>query len=327
MKLVYPIYLDTPMMTGFLASLEGGIVEEADLESKTGDAKEKTARGSLSANVSSLLSGILGGGAEIGLARKVSESLESHYKSTVRFPSTALFIRLRNLLMEQGQINVLESQHDLSDICVGDFIEFAGTALPNPAYQIRRAFSQLVPVIESYYRIVDSQIDQKLAELETIQYGNAFEYGGEEIIIQSRKQANAARSIVAADQKLKQSEAASYQQIGKVLTDLFPEGHTDTLLFKVTDFHAVCRVYSTFARNESIDEICDADWRCLGKVIGVISDSEEYDFLKGAPVSYIARDQFTELASALNNENLRIQTTEPVISGPGVVVATMAIFV
>ena len=327
MELVYPIYLDTPMMTGFLASLEGGIVEEANLESKTGDAREKTASGSLGANVSSLLSGILGGGAEIGLARKVSESLESHYKSTVRFPSTALFIRLRNLLLEQGQIKVLESQQDLSDISIGDFVEFEGTGLPNPAYQIRRAFGQLVPVIESYYGIVDSQIDQKLAELETIKYGNTFEYGGEEIIIQNKKQANAARNIIVADQKLKQSEAASYQQIGEVLTDLFPEGHTDTILFRMADFHAICRVYSTFARNESIDEICDANWRCLGKVIGIVSGSEEYDFLKGAPVSYIARDQFTELASALNNENLRIQTTEPVVSGPAVVVATMAIFV
>jgi len=41
MELVYPIYLDIPMMTTFLGSLQGGIIEETNIESKTSDTQEK----------------------------------------------------------------------------------------------------------------------------------------------------------------------------------------------------------------------------------------------------------------------------------------------
>ncbi len=34
MELVYPIYLDAPMMMAFLGSLKGGIAEEATIENK-----------------------------------------------------------------------------------------------------------------------------------------------------------------------------------------------------------------------------------------------------------------------------------------------------
>jgi hypothetical protein len=50
--LVYPIYLDVPMMTAFLGSLEGGIVEEADVESKSKDAGEKLQQASIKAKLS-----------------------------------------------------------------------------------------------------------------------------------------------------------------------------------------------------------------------------------------------------------------------------------
>ena len=174
---------------------------------------------------------------------------------------------------------------------------------------------------------MDSQYDMKITELETMQYGNTFEYGDQEIVIQNRKQATALQKRIAAEQRFKQSEAASYQQIGQVLADLFPEEHTDAILFNAGGFQAVCRVYPAFARDERIDEIYDAHWRCLGKVVGIISASKEYSFLKDAPISYIARDQFEEFTRALSTEGLNIETTDPIIAGPALMIATLAIFV
>jgi hypothetical protein len=132
MALVYPVYLDTPMMTAFLASLEGGILEEANVEGKSADTKEKSGKASLSAKVSGLLTSVLsleGGG---DFSRKVSESLESQYKGTVRFPNAALFIRLRDLLLEQNLVKQLDTTANLDHVKVGDLLEFQGTARPTP---------------------------------------------------------------------------------------------------------------------------------------------------------------------------------------------------
>src|SRR5690625_1437159 len=116
MRLVYPIYLDTPMMTGSLASLPGGLLEQADLESRTFDAKERSTDMRAKGAFSGFLSNFISGEAEGGLVRRVSEDLESHYKGTVRFPSASLFISLRDLLREKGNIIELDSAEKLSGL-------------------------------------------------------------------------------------------------------------------------------------------------------------------------------------------------------------------
>jgi hypothetical protein len=327
MALVYPIYLDTPMMTGFLASLEGGIIEEANLESKTGDSKEKAGSATLKAGVSNLLSGILGIGAEAELTRKVSESLESQYKGTVRFPNAALFIRLRDLLLDQKQVKLIDSQSKLASVSIGDIVEFRGSATPNPAYQIRHAFGQIQPLIEAYYNIADAQFDQEVVKVENTPVSGTYESGNDKIVIQNKKQISALCDTIRANQKSKRSEAALYQMVNKVLTGLFLKDSIDTLLFKAKDFQVVCRVYPVFARNERILDIHDASWHCLGKVIGIIPETDKFDLLKGSPISYFAKDLFPDLAGLLKNDSLNIKITEPIIPGPLIILATMAIFV
>ena len=77
MALVYPIYLDTPMMTAFLASLEGGIIEEADVEGKTVTSEERARSASIGAKVSKLITGFLDIEGKGELTKRVADSLES----------------------------------------------------------------------------------------------------------------------------------------------------------------------------------------------------------------------------------------------------------
>lgn len=326
MELVYPIYLDVPMMTGFLASLEGGIVEEAEMERRSGDAKEKSARGGLSVSVSGLLSSVLGGGAETELARKVSEELESHYRGTVRYPTSSLFIRLRSLLLNRESIVVLDEGSDLSDIQLGDIVEFDGLAKPNPAYQIRHAFDQLFPIVVASLDMAEAEIDQKIAELAGTRKNSVIEIDDEQITIRDKRHSDSIRAMLESQKSIQQSQAAVYQAIGKILSDLFRHEGADIVVFESSSWKSVARIYPIFARNEQVTELHDAHWRCLGKVVGVIGDQEEYDLLKGSPVSYLAKDQFDELASSLRSEEFNIKTTKPIIEGPAIIVATMAIF-
>lgn len=329
MRLVYPIYLDTLMMTGFLASIEGGLVEEADLERREGNAVERTSNASLKAGVSGLLSGIFSGGADAGLSREVSESLESQYKGTVRFPNAALFIRLRELLLAAENIVEVVDEGQLSNVEVGDIVEFQGVAMQNPAQQIQSLFEQLFPILAAAAEAEDAKLIQQQVEIEAAQFrkGMSITIGEQDFPFETRKDLKTLVTMFETMRKVKQAELTSFEAIGNALQTLFTEhATTGSLVFEAEGFRVVCRVYPAFARNEQISDIYDAHWRCLGKVIDVIPAEREYNLLKGAPAGYIAREHFGELATALDNEHFRLETTDPVVHGPALVVATLAIF-
>ncbi len=64
----------------------------------------------------------------------------------------------------------------------------------------------------------------------------------------------------------------------------------------------------------------------VGEIGTVLKDSDEYDLLKDAPISYFARDQFGSFTQLLNNENLSIKLTDSKVKGPAIIAAPLAIF-
>lgn len=326
MALVYPVYIDLPMMTAFLASLEGGVIEEADIEGKSSNVQERAKTGSLGAKVAGILSSIVDIEGKGEFAKKVNDSLESQYKGTVRFPSAALFIRLRDLLLEQDLVKVINEDSKLEDFATGDLVEFEGQASPNPSYQIRRAFGQMLPLVELNQKLVETQTDQAIALLQDVKPNQSVKLGDMEHTFQNANEIKAARENLKASKQNSQNELAGYQTMAQMLNNLFPEDKMDTLLFRAEDFRFICRVYPIFARDERIQDIHDAQWRCIGKVIGKLSESQSHDLLKGSPIGYLAKDQFPAFASSLNNDHLNVEVTEPMISGPALIVATLGIF-
>lgn len=326
MALVYPVYLDTPMMTSFLASLEGGVMEEASIEGKSGGTKEKAGKASLGSKVSGLLSSVLNIEGSGEFSKKVSESLESQYKGTIRFPNAALFIRLRDLMFAQNLVKKLNSNTSFNELSVGDLFEFQGVAKPTPNYQIRRAFGQLLPLLEPYQKMSETQLEQQQSLLKNAKPNKSLKLGNEEINFQDQNHINTVRDLLKYQQQNTQNDMVIFQQIGKVLDGLFPEDSTGTLIFKSDSLQVICRVYNAFARNERIQDIYDAEWNCLGKVIGIVKESETYDLFRGHPIGYLAKNTFSNLAASLNNDDLNIEVEEPVIKGPAILMAALSIF-
>lgn len=117
-----------------------------------------------------------------------------------------------------------------------------------------------------------------------------------------------------------------YRTMGSLVEGLFPQDTMEMILFKSPTFQAIGRVYKALARDERIRDIYDAEWHCLGKVIATLSESDEYDLLQGSPIGYMAKDAFPDLAKSLQTDTVNVRTTEPVVKGPAVIVATLAIF-
>lgn len=313
------------MMTAFLASLEGGFVDEASIESKTISTDERARSASIAARVSKLVSGFLDAEGKGELTKKIADSLESQYKSTVRFPNAALFVKLRDLLIEQGVIKPLRLQENFRALKTGDLVEFQGIASPNPLYQLRRAFNQLLPLFEPIKEIEVNQAEQQIAFLRTASIGQSYKESDQEIIFESQEQIDTLITFLQAKQNVARSEISTFHSVGKVLSGLFPQNELDTLVFQAEQFDAVVHVYPAFARNERLQDILAGEWLCIGKVIGVIEESDSYDLMKDSPITYV-KNAFLSLVGGLKNEDLNIETSNPEVEGPAVIVAALAIF-
>jgi hypothetical protein len=162
--------------------------------------------------------------------------------------------------------------------------------------------------------------------LKNAKLNKPIKLGSEEITFQDQNQLNTSRDLLKYQQQNIQNEMVVFQQIGKVMDGLFPDDGTGILLFDAEILRVICRVYQAFARNERIQDVYDADWHCLGKVIGVVKESETFDLFRGHPIGYLAKHIFPNLAASLNNEDLNIEVSESVINGPALIVAALAIF-
>ncbi|HSD58777.1 MAG TPA: hypothetical protein VLB04_11395, partial [Methanotrichaceae archaeon] len=127
------------------------------------------------------------------------------------------------------------------------------------------------------------------------------------------------------------SECEKFLAVGETLDKLVPVEGMDVLLVKASGFNVICYVYASFARNERIQDIYDANWNYIGKVIKVIPSSDEYDFFKRFPISYLAKnaifDFWDGFKKGIKNEKISIEITDTNIQGPTIIIAPLAIFI
>lgn len=327
MELVYPIYLDTPMMTAFLASLEGGISEETSIEGKTTNSKEKSGKVSFGIKVSELISSLVGANAEADLSRKVSDNLESQYKSTIKFPNATLFIRLRNLLAEQNVIKKIDSLKSFDKVSIGDIIEVQGLTKSPPSFELRNIATQLMPVVIPALKLQEMQIENEKNNLKSFPITRK-DKGGMQFTKIENEEINITELNKFFDKKIQdvQNQSLYLQEVGKTLHILFPEEHSTNLIIDSGEFKSVCKVYPTFARDERVQDIFDAKWNCIAKVIGKMENNEEYDLLKGLPIGLFAKEAFANMANSLKADDLEINISDPIIKGPILILAVLAIF-
>jgi hypothetical protein len=323
MELVYPIYLDTPMMNAFLASLEGGILEEANVESKTSKAKETSGKVSFGAKVSNVISALADINAQADLSRKVSDNLESQYKGTVRFPNASLFIRLRNLLIEREIIKEVITKSEFDKVSVGDIVEIQGMVKPSPNYELRKALNQLLPIIIPTLELQAAQSENELASIKN--YPTRNNKGKKEILI-GDESFDYFTAVKGYEEQVRQQQnlLVNVKAIERVSNSLFAEETIHNIIFNSDSFNAICKVYPTFARNEQISEMFEAKWRCVGKIIGKLEKNESFDLFKGLPIGLLTKSQ--EIIDSLKNEEVEINPSERVISGPTLIIAVLAIF-
>lgn len=325
MELVYPIYLDTPMMTSFLASLKGGLLEEANVESKTTNIKQKTGKASVGVKISNLISAFVDANAQGEVSGSSSENLESQYKGTVRFPEASNFIELRNILIEQKTIIEVKSFKDFEKVSYGSIVEIQGFSKPSPSYELRTAINQLHPIIKPFLKFQEIQLENELLNYDQFRVKAK---NGHEILKIGEEEYNYKEIARGYQSRIKaiQQQSSSMQELVSVLENLLPTETSTSILVESSDFKSVCRIFPAFIRNEQIQEVFDSNWRCIGKVIGILADDEEFDLLSRLPIGLFAKNVFRDMIAGFNNDELKVNVSDPIIKGPALLIAPLAIF-
>ncbi|HEY9907855.1 MAG TPA: hypothetical protein V6D18_09605, partial [Thermosynechococcaceae cyanobacterium] len=145
-ELVHPLYLDVPMMTSFLAAIEGGIAYDSSIKLKQGTQREKGASGEGDAGIpklgifSSVLSLSLRGKIESKTTLDENEEVELVRKHT----EASLFMQLRSILHHREQIVLVPSEEDLQSVAQGSLVEVTGQILRSPAGEALENFFKMM---------------------------------------------------------------------------------------------------------------------------------------------------------------------------------------
>jgi hypothetical protein len=324
-ELIYPIYLDVPMMTSFLASIDNGIIESTEVETKNLGSEKKAKKGKLHAGISGVL-GIFKAGIDGEISNEISTKLESNYKTNVKYPQSWLFNRLRNILKESERIINLTDFKQIVDIKIGDIVEFDGIASPEPSYIMRNTFNQLLPIVEPFFKIQIRQQQNLLNIVNDVRKNNNFEIDDKQKITLENKH------IYKRNIELKISEIEDnlslINLIKESINSLFPEKFSlHNLIFKCSEMSLICKIYKDYARNETIEDIHYGTWKVLGKVISKITEQNPYDLMKDSPFSYLPQTQFGDIVKSMNNENLMLPEMKSKITEDSLLIAPIGIFI
>jgi len=149
-SLLYPIYLDTPMMVSFVAALEGGYALENALKTVNESLGEMSGQMSgefgLSKIFTSLAAANIKGSGNID--GKLTKSEESQI--VLKHTEASLFMRLRDELISKERVLFLDSydEQQWKQIRPFDIVEISGIIHLSPINEIIRMGERIIPFIQ-----------------------------------------------------------------------------------------------------------------------------------------------------------------------------------
>ncbi len=172
------------------------------------------------------------------------------------------FIRLRDLLLEQKQVKIVDSIECLQKVSLGDIVEFQGLAGANPSYQIRSSFSQLLPILAPFVALMDSNMEQQLIQLKEAKPKRPITIDKQVYTFEDQRQINDRRDSIKVQQQQSKNLVSMFKTLNEILAGLFPEDEMDKILVKNDNFSVILHVYPAFVRNERIQDLCGGNWHC-----------------------------------------------------------------
>ncbi len=345
--LVHPVYLDIPMMTSFVAAIDGGFTsgDKRKTSSTTSGGTQRSASGRLGVPIffSSFLRMDMSGDIKNTDDTRSIEEVEVERQHT----ASSLFNLLRwKLKSEPGLVRFPASAEDLHGLKPGDLIEIRGVIASDPVSDLFEALNDVI-----------ASIDQ-LAGVATIR--SLMNQGLDRMIQELRRQPNmtsllkafgAESSTPQASEKTrggnqaKHSSANTPQQMSAVhASDLLAQIGTLVERFRaqadsrpVIDFllhspdnalRAVLTVSRKYLPLEGAPLMLGGEYAVLGKVTSVLEHPEdEIQLLRRSIFRYLT-PKATQAAHDYMTKNrfLNLNVPELIVRGPALQVLPIAVY-
>lgn len=144
---VFPIYLDVEMLTGFLATLEGGFSLASNVSSTEGSTRASGNAGSISTGTSGLLGQLFQLDFSGGIQGGTSADERKEIKFVLQHTEVSLFNRLRGQLYDLDMVETIDDETKALPK-LGSIVEFEGVIQSNPLTQVLRIFGPIMSLIE-----------------------------------------------------------------------------------------------------------------------------------------------------------------------------------
>lgn len=288
-RLIIPVYINEKIVLDMLAILEDGFSMVSQVNYTEQRENASTQKVDAGISTSSILSKLL----KINMGTELSHTGNDGEKEITAkekvHTNVSLLSKFRGFLSDN---KLLKTEFNVSEMQVGDFIEFEGELQKNPLINYMDIFVDIFRMANIF--------------AEKPQLGNKT---------QARTQ--------------QQQENETVKQIKSFAEEL---KHSGTIDFILTDSVGtiVLSAQEQYLANDNVSEIIGGRFKVLGKVIAICHDeTEEIDLLRKTTLSILPEELLNQLFSGFNTPetaqfNLPSLVTK--IAGPALIVIPVAIY-
>lgn len=311
-ELVFPVYLDVPMLISFLAALEGGVSLEDQATSRASRSsageKELKARAGLPSILSILT---------LDMSGKLSSRSEGQSDEEVtavrRHTEASLFNRLRARLHDANAVRLLDQGVDLGDLQSGDLIEMKGEVIGNPLLQLLRVIVASAPFAGID---IDAVLEGKSRPARRRGKGAGGKDSGGQAVAHT------------ADDEL---DADGLRLFLTLAGELLSTHVRDVVLRSNGSLSTVMTLASEFVHESTDDYLYESEVRVLGKVTRVVtSDANPINLVRRTTLGLLPLTKVEELiesAKAGFGSDLNVSFGDVHVAAPALQVLPLAIFV
>lgn len=324
----HPLYLDVPMMTSFLAYLEGGVADTLERVSTSKADVSKQKEGGAGVKVPSVFS-ILGFDASGRMASTTASGTVDEFKIARQHTSASLFNLLYDELQAQSMIKTFGgSADDLSELRIGDLVELDGRYTGNPLEDLLAVVNQFLRYFAS-----DGTDDTSSADIgpreAAKRSGNPAKKSQAGRLTAEAVAAQEAARLQAEERAAQQAEQAFGLVVAQqMLVEVQGSPVADVVLKTESDLRIVATVAREFLTDQVSALLRSSNATILGKVTALAGEGEAINLTRRTVMGALGGEQVREiLNSATGSEGFAWNTEDPIVSGPTAQVMPLAIYI
>lgn len=313
--LVYPLYLDVPMMTSFAAAIQDGIAYDSDVTQRRDEQKNVSGEAEGRAGIPwmSIFSTFLTLDARGKIAGDKATGEGEEIRQIRRHTEASIFMRLRQKLIDDNrilQINTLNDFEQLRGAEQDYLVEVRGQIFRSP----------LSETLETVFRLLDV-FGVDLSDKQSVRTQGRGKKNREQ-----RQQSNAAANDLL---EFDANTLQGFQLMKRIREDLTQSKVQDVVLHPATvDGLKVVVALSQESLSEgAFDNLLSGDFSVLGKVTRVVERDDEISLYQRTVFRNVESDALDEMFDSLrDSEFFRLSEHPFHIEAPALQLMPLAIY-